>query len=322
MKRDLEKNTFNGGGSLLFGCATVDQYSPNSVKHFASPQELIVQKQLNQPSGAAKEYVYYWGPQRKEQPAESMIPRKYMGSYCQSQNGRLTLAYKSSMSLVKNAWSKKLLNTYRDVKQGIGAYRCVGNQGDSWIVSIEPVAERQLEQRGEARVVSLVTKIMSEEEARRFYRATSESAKAGPKATPSNPKTINKTKVAEVKEKPEEKKEPVAAAVKTAPPRVVETAQQQQTRLYVAARRDLNNGRNQINACNNAQRAYNYGKLQGAEGTRIYTESGMLVARCLTGVSNYRSRFPNSDAQAKRILQNLANNYNHAGAKNMLRGMK
>ena len=311
-----------GVGSLLFGCATVDQYSPNSVKHFASPQELIVQKQLNQPNGAAKEYVYYWGPQRKEQPAESMLPRKYLGSYCQSQNGRLTLAYKSSMSLVKNAWSKKLLNSYRDVKQGIGAYRCVGNKGENWIVSIEPVAERQLEQRGEARVVSLVTKIMSEDEARRFYRATSESTKAAPKAVPSNPKTINKTKVAEVKEKPEEKKEPVAAAVKTAPSRVVETPQQQQTRLYVAARRDLNNGRNQINACNNAQRAYNYGKLQGAEGTRIYTESGMLVARCLTGVSNYRSRFPNSDAQAKRILQNLANNYNHAGAKNMLRDMK
>ena len=311
-----------GVGSLLFGCATVDQYSPNSVKHFASPQELIVQKKLNQPNGAAKEYVYYWGPQRKEQPAESMLPRKYLGSYCQSQNGRLTLAYKSSMSLVKNAWSKKLLNSYRDVKQGIGAYRCVGNHGENWIVSIEPVTERQLEQRGEARVVSLVTKIMSEDEARRFYRATSESTKAAPKAVPSNPKTINKTKVAEVKEKPEEKKEPVAAAVKTAPSRVVETPQQQQTRLYVAARRDLNSGRNQINACNNAQRAYNYGKLQGAEGTRIYTESGMLVARCLTGVSNYRSRFPNSDAQAKRILQNLANNYNHAGAKNMLRGMK
>ena len=311
-----------GVGSLLFGCATVDQYSPNSVKHFASPQELIVQKKLNQPNGAAKEYVYYWGPQRKEQPAESMLPRKYLGSYCQSQNGRLTLAYKSSMSLVKNAWSKKLLNSYRDVKQGIGAYRCVGNHGENWIVSIEPVAERQLQQRGEARVVSLVTKTMSEDEARRFYHATSESTKAAPKAVPSNPKTINKTKVAEVKEKPEEKKEPVAAAVKTAPSRVVETPQQQQTRLYVAARRDLNNGRNQINACNNAQRAYNYGKLQGAEGTRIYTESGMLVARCLTGVSNYRSRFPNSDAQAKRILENLANNYNHAGAKNMLRGMK
>ncbi|WP_419225137.1 hypothetical protein [Acinetobacter sp. A2] len=308
-----------GIGSLLFGCTTVDQFSPNSVKHFASPQELIVQKNLNQPSGAAKEYVYYWGPQRKDQPAESMVPRKYMGSYCQSQNGRLTLAYKSSMSLVKNAWSKKLLNTYRDVKQGIGAYRCVRSQGGSWIVSIEPVTERKLEQRGEARVVSLVTKMMTEDEARRFYRVASTSKTTKATTTPAKANITNKK--VEEKEKPEEKKEVVSPPVKTAA-RVVETPQQQQMRLYVAARRDINSGRNQVNACNNAQRAYNYGKLQGAEGTRIYTESGMLVARCLTSVSSYRGRFPNAEVQAKRILQNLAKNYNHAGAKNMLNQMK
>ncbi|MDM1487602.1 MAG: hypothetical protein GX151_05325 [Gammaproteobacteria bacterium] len=308
-----------GIGSLLFGCTTVDQFSPNSVKHFASPQELIVQKNLNQPSGAAKEYVYYWGPQRKDQPAESMVPRKYMGSYCQSQNGRLTLAYKSSMSLVKNAWSKKLLNTYRDVKQGIGAYRCVRSQGGSWIVSIEPVTERKLEQRGEARVVSLLTKMMTEDEARRFYRAASTSKTT--KATTTPAKASSSNKKVEEKEKSEEKKEVVSLPAKTAA-RVVETPQQQQMRLYVAARRDINSGRNQVNACNNAQRAYNYGKLQGAEGTRIYTESGMLVARCLTSVSSYRSRFPNAEVQAKRILQNLAKNYNHAGAKNMLNQMK
>lgn len=308
-----------GIGSLLFGCTTVDQFSPNSVKHFASPQELIVQKNLNQPSGAAKEYVYYWGPQRKDQPAESMVPRKYMGSYCQSQNGRLTLAYKSSMSLVKNAWSKKLLNTYRDVKQGIGAYRCIRSQGGSWIVSIEPVTERKLEQRGEARVVSLVTKMMTEDEARRFYRVASTSKTTKATTTPAKANITNKK--VEEKEKPEEKKEVVSPPVKTAA-RVVETPQQQQMRLYVAARRDINSSRNQVNACNNAQRAYNYGKLQGAEGTRIYTESGMLVARCLTSVSSYRSRFPNAEVQAKRILQNLAKNYNHAGAKNMLNQMK
>ncbi|WP_354667277.1 hypothetical protein [Acinetobacter sp. A1] len=308
-----------GIGSLLFGCTTVDQFSPNSVKHFASPQELIVQKNLNQPSGAAKEYVYYWGPQRKDQPAESMVPRKYMGSYCQSQNGRLTLAYKSSMSLVKNAWSKKLLNTYRDVKQGIGAYRCVRSQGGSWIVSIEPVTERKLEQRGEARVVSLVTKMMTEDEARRFYRVASISKTTKVTTTPAKASSSNKK--VEEKEKSEEKKEVVSLPAKTAA-RVVETPQQQQMRLYVAARRDINSGRNQVNACNNAQRAYNYGKLQGAEGTRIYTESGMLVARCLTSVSSYRSRFPNAEVQAKRILQNLAKNYNHAGAKNMLNQMK
>ena len=72
----------------------------------------------------------------------------------------------------------------------------------------------------------------------------------------------------------------------------------------------------------NAQRAYNYGKLQGTEGTRVYTESGMLVARCLNSIPVYASRFPNAKAQSKRILQNLANNYNHAGAKNLLRQLK
>lgn len=214
---------------------------------------------------------------------------------------------------------EKLLNTYRDVKQGIGAYRCVRSQGGSWIVSIEPVTERKLEQRGEARVVSLLTKMMTEDEARRFYRAASTSKTT--KATTTPAKASSSNKKVEEKEKSEEKKEVVSLPAKTAA-RVVETPQQQQMRLYVAARRDINSGRNQVNACNNAQRAYNYGKLQGAEGTRIYTESGMLVARCLTSVSSYRSRFPNAEVQAKRILQNLAKNYNHAGAKNMLNQMK
>src|SRR5690606_30898381 len=103
---------------------------------------------------------------------------------------------------------------------------------------------------------------------------------------------------------------------------VVETPQQQQMKLYVAARRDINSGKNLNNACNNAQRAYNYGKLQGTEGTRVYTESGMLVARCLNGIPAYANRFPNANTQAKRVLQNLSNNYNHNGAKNMLRQIK
>ena len=114
----------------------------------------------------------------------------------------------------------------------------------------------------------------------------------------------------------------MAAAVKTAPSRVVETPQQQQTRLYVAARRDLNNGRNQINACNNAQLAYGYGRLRGNTGVNAYAESGMLVARCLTSIPAYSRRFNNADDRAKKILQNLASSYNHAGAKQMLKQLK
>jgi hypothetical protein len=63
---------------------------------------------------------------------------------------------------------------------------------------------------------------------------------------------------------------------------VAETSQQIQMRLYVNARRDLNAGKNQVTACNNAQRAYSYGKLNGANANRAYAESGMLVAKCLT----------------------------------------
>ena len=116
--------------------------------------------------------------------------------------------------------------------------------------------------------------------------------------------------------------EPTVVAVPAARTTSIETPQQQQMKLYVAARRDINSGKNLNNACNNAQRAYNYGKLQGTEGTRVYTESGMLVARCLSSIPVYANRIPNSKVQAKRILQNLATNYNHTGAKNQLRQLK
>ena len=45
---------------------------------------------------------------------------------------------------------------------------------------------------------------------------------------------------------------------------VAETLQQQQLKSYVAARRDLNSGKISVAACN-AQRAYNYGRLEPTE---------------------------------------------------------
>ena len=114
------------------------------------------------------------------------------------------------------------------------------------------------------------------------------------------------------------------AAAETAKPPVqlADTPQQQQMKYYVAARRDINSGRNQVEACNNAQRAYNYGRLPGSAASNVYAESGMLAARCLTSIPSYSSRFSNPKAQAQRILQNLAGNHNHAGAKHMLKQMK
>ncbi|MDV4316381.1 hypothetical protein [Acinetobacter indicus] len=311
-----------GVGVVFSGCVSVESFSPDALKHFASPQELIAKKNLNQTNGSAKAYVYDWGPQRKELAAESLIPRKYMGSYCQSQQGHLKLAYKSTMSMLKNSWSKKLLATYRDVNQGIGAYRCVRKNGPDWIVSIEPVSERKRDGQGEVRIVHILTQVMTEDEARRFYRsASSSSKKANTNTNRNNKNTKAVAKEPEPKETPELPAEKTPAPVKAAPV-VAATPQQQQMKYYVAARRDLNSGRNELNACNSAQRAYNYGRLQGTNARNVYAESGILLARCLSAVPSFSNRFSQPKARAKRILQELANQHNHAGAKRMLRQMK
>ncbi len=317
-----------GVGIALHGCTSLNSFSSDSAQNFTSPQELIVQKNINAANGRAKEYVYYWGPKQGNKEPQSLYPRKYLNNYCTATRGKFSILYKSSMSLVKNQWDKKLLSSYSSVKQGIGAYKCVQSDGQSWIVSIEPVSERKLDDGSEARMVALQTKIMTASDAQKFYSAVHSSNNSAAKKTTVNNQTAKNTatkavpqKEVEAKKEAETKKEikptpelPVKPSVKK-----VETPQQQQLKSYVAARRDLNSGKNQVAACNNAQRAYNFGKLQGTDGTKVYTESGMLVARCLTSVPSYSSRFANSKGQAVKILQNLSNNYNHAGAKHMLR---
>lgn len=319
-----------GVGITLHGCTSFNALSSDdSVKNYASAQEMIVQKNINQPNGQAKEYVYSWGVKQNDKEPQSLYPRKYLNNYCSAKQGKFTLLYKSSMALVKDASDKKRLSASGNVKQGIGAYKCVQKNGQSWIASIEPVAERKLNDGSDARAVSLQTRLMSADEAKKFYKniSTNIADKKIISNDQGNKKALNKTalqKEAEAKKEADLKKETKLTLELPAaqPLKVVESPQQQQMKFYVAARRDLNSGKNQISACNNAQRAYNYGKLQGTEGTRVYTESGMLVARCLTSVPSYSNRFSNSKAQATRVLQNLAVNYNHSGAKNMLRQMK
>lgn len=280
----------------------------NPMQKFTSPEDLIIQQKLNQENGQAKAYVFDWGSQQRERTVESLIPRQNIGNYCQTMGGRLVLAHKSQLSLVKQARAKANLEKSPNVMQGIGAYRCLQQNKTLWLISIEPTAEISHQQR---RSVSLLTQVMSEAEAKKFYQKT-----VAAKVTPAKKPTVD-VKTPSIKT-------PEVATVETHqnPERHTDTPQQQQSRLYVNARRDINGGKNLVNACNSAQRAYNYGKLQGTEGTRVYTESGMLVARCLTEISAYRNRFPNAQGQAKRILQNLAHNYNHTAAKSMLARMK
>lgn len=310
-----------GTGILLSACNTTQDLKNHTLNQQNSVQDVIEQKKLNNSNGTAKDYVYDWGLNKKSKPIEAIEPKQHINAYCQSKNGKFSQTYQSSFSFVKDAIAKKNLVNERHLREHIGAYQCLQSDGKKWWVSIEPIGEYK--ENADVRRVRLLTQAMTAQQVKNFYAKTTAKPsvkKTGDKADsakPTNSKAL-KTKEPELIKETKVANEPeVKAAVK-----IAETPQQQQTKLYVAARRDINKGTNQVTACNNAQRAYNYGKLQGTEGTQVYTESGMLVVKCLTSISAYSNRFGNPKAQATKILQNLAQNYNHGGAKNMLRKMK
>lgn len=313
----------------LAGCNSIQQMKSDMQHPYASPQELIVKRNLNQADGSAKEYVYSWEKSKQHLEPQSLYPRTTLSQYCHERGGKFSLLYKSQLASVKDSAQKNRLSKNRYITQGIGAYQCTMPQGQNWIVSIEPISERQPEKNNTTRVVRILSKLQSSAEARHFYQGHKAMTKSNKIAEKNAVKTSVKDEKKELDKKEADKKEikipavePAVVAVPAARTSNIETPQQQQMKLYVAARRDINSGKNLNNACNNAQRAYNYGKLQGTEGTRVYTESGMLVARCLSSIPVYANRIPNSKVQAKRVLQNLATNYNHTGAKNQLRQLK
>ena len=333
-----------GVGFVLQGCTSMNALTSPSInsKKFNSPQEVIEQNNINENNSSAKEYVFDWGTKNKDKQVQSLIPRSTLSNYCLSKGGKFTLFQKSSLHLVREQSAKKLLNSFSSVKQGIGAYQCTQSNGQQWFVSIEPLSERKLDQN--TRVVNLQTKILSKVETVKLYSRNKDEKSTDVKSIDAKNTDIksNAQLIAEKKNalnkanatalakanlaKAEEKKAQLAAEELEKENQPVEkaasTPQSQQMQLYTAARKDLGRGQNQINACNNAERAYNYGRLRSNSGLNVYAESGVLVAKCLTSVSSYSRRFSDPQVRAKRILQNLATNQNHAVAKYMLKQMK
>lgn len=222
--------------------------SSNSLTQYTSAQDLIIKKNINQPNGTAKEYVYAWGAKNKQAEPHSLYPRKYLNNYCHDKAGSFSLLHKSTLHLVNDVKDRNILANNQNVKQGIGAYQCIQKNGQRWIVSIEPVSEVKSTQYADARAVRLQAEIMGAEEARRFYKNNAPSVNATKKPLSVVNTTKNNVVKPVVKEpedkKSEEKKELVVAepVKRTVQPAL--TAQQQQMQYYVAVRRDLAKGEN------------------------------------------------------------------------------
>ncbi|MCP5774175.1 hypothetical protein NL389_30600, partial [Klebsiella pneumoniae] len=135
---------------------------------------------------------------------------------------------------------------------------------ESWIVSIEPTSERQIDKTSQTRSVRLLTRVMSPSQAKNFYRPTkarvaleqTKSASIKTMTPPKTPaaKTTNELKESarkelerkelerkelqrkELEKKEAEKKQLAAASARAT---VAETPQQNQMKIYVAARRDI-----------------------------------------------------------------------------------
>jgi hypothetical protein len=300
-----------GAVFMLHGCASLGNLGADPITKYSSVQSLIAKQQLHNQT-----YIYAWGAKSKQNVPQTMVPRAQLAKYCHANGGSFSLHQKSNLPLIKNSKTKNMLSAHSNITQAVGSYQCVKQKQQLWVVSIEPTAELKSPQDNDARAVRMNVELMSANEAKQLYKNAAASAAVKKSAAVPAAKTAVKAQnIKEQKGTDDKKEQPAVQPVRAA----ADTPQQKQMELYVSARRDINSGRNLNNACNNAQRAYNYGKLQGTDGTRVYTESGILVARCLTSISAYSTRFPNAKGQAKRILQNLVINYNHSGAKHMLK---
>ena len=90
----------------LAGCNSIQQMKSDMQHPYASPQELIVKRNLNQADGSAKEYVYSWEKSKQHLEPQSLYPRTTLSQYCHERGGKFSLLYKSQLASVKDSAQK------------------------------------------------------------------------------------------------------------------------------------------------------------------------------------------------------------------------
>ena len=73
--------------AILNGCQSLESITPEKVSKFSSPNDLVLKMKLNGNDNKGKDYIYLWHNGVTSDP-ESLIPKKSLSLYCESQNGK------------------------------------------------------------------------------------------------------------------------------------------------------------------------------------------------------------------------------------------
>ncbi|MDM1491974.1 hypothetical protein [Acinetobacter indicus] len=156
--------------SLVFlnGCQSLEGITTDKVKKYSSPNELVLKMKLNGSDNKGKYFVYVWNNGNLRD-VDSLIPKKSLSLYCESQNGKFERIFSSSMDQVRDLDARNLLRKYK-VNEAVGGFRCNLPSNRSWNALIEPLAERPVDSKSyNFRYVKLKTEIMSFSEVAAYY---------------------------------------------------------------------------------------------------------------------------------------------------------
>lgn len=156
--------------SLIFlnGCQSLEGITPEKVSKFSSPNDLVLKMKLNGSDNTGKDYIYLWHNGVISDP-HSLIPKKSLSLYCESQSGKFERIESSPMDQVRDQSARNLLKKYK-VDEAVGGFRCNLPNYKSWGVLIEPLGEHKINSNVyTSRLVTLKTEIMPSSDVTGFY---------------------------------------------------------------------------------------------------------------------------------------------------------
>lgn len=154
--------------ATLNGCQSLESITSEKVGKFSSPEDLILKMKLNGSDNKGKDYIYLWSNGVTSDP-QSLIPKKSLSLYCESQGGKFERIESSPMEQVRDQSARNLLKRYK-VDEAVGGFRCHLPNYKSWGVLIEPLGEHKINSNVyTSRLVTLKTEIMPASDVTSFY---------------------------------------------------------------------------------------------------------------------------------------------------------